>query len=121
MGSVNLVVIVESVRSLISKDSDKEFHLPSIIAVSVALGKCNLFMIEGFTLTRVTGVKLILFIYCFSLRQKSSQVRVLWEDHRNDLWINSFGKSSPLIRVSSPSFRQLDYCADSPTRWIQVC
>ncbi|KAG6840026.1 hypothetical protein C0991_009492 [Blastosporella zonata] len=76
MGSVNLVVIVESVRSIITKENDdlQKFHLPSIIAVAVAL-----------------GVKLILFLYSFSLRSKSSQVRVLWEDHRNDLWINGFG------------------------------
>ncbi|KAG6812850.1 hypothetical protein H0H92_015948 [Tricholoma furcatifolium] len=38
MGSVNLVVIVESIRSIIDKNDDKKFHLPSIIAVSVALG-----------------------------------------------------------------------------------
>jgi hypothetical protein len=40
MGSVNLVVIVESVRSLITKHNNdlKEFHLPSILAVAVALG-----------------------------------------------------------------------------------
>jgi len=40
MGSVNLVVIVESARSLISKQGDElaPFHLPSIIAVAAALG-----------------------------------------------------------------------------------
>lgn len=36
-------------------------------------------------------VKFILFGYCFSIRKQSSQVQVLWEDHRNDLWVNSFG------------------------------
>ncbi|KAJ7657988.1 CDF-like metal transporter [Mycena rosella] len=75
MGSVNFVVIVESVQNLITASTDlKQFHLPSILAVAVAL-----------------AVKLLLFIYCFSLRKKSSQVLVLWEDHRNDLWINGFG------------------------------
>lgn len=39
----------------------------------------------------MTGVKLLLFLYCFGLRKTSSQVRILWEDHRNDLWINTFG------------------------------
>jgi hypothetical protein len=39
MGSVNLVVIVESVQSLITSDGDlKEFHIPSIVAVGAALG-----------------------------------------------------------------------------------
>ncbi|KAG5222353.1 CDF metal transporter [Salix suchowensis] len=39
MGSVNLVVIVESARSLITKTNDdlQEFHIPSIIAVAAAL------------------------------------------------------------------------------------
>jgi len=76
MGAVNLIVIVESVQSIATKHNDdlQKFHLPSIIAVGVAF-----------------GVKLMLFIYCFALRHKSSQVRILWEDHRNDLWINGFG------------------------------
>ncbi|KJA28569.1 hypothetical protein HYPSUDRAFT_34003 [Hypholoma sublateritium FD-334 SS-4] len=76
MGSVNLVVIVESARTLIDKKGDKlaPFHLPSIIAVGAAL-----------------GVKFLLFLYSYSLRNKSSQVKVLWQDHRNDLWINGFG------------------------------
>ncbi|GAV99853.1 cdf-like metal transporter [Lentinula edodes] len=76
MSSVNLVVIVESVRDLVTHTSGsvKNFHLPSILAVASAL-----------------FVKFALFLYCFSLRKNSSQVHVLWEDHRNDLWINGFG------------------------------
>jgi len=76
MGSVNLIVIVESAQSLITETGGdlKQFHIPSIIAVGVAL-----------------GVKFILFLYCFSLRKHSSQVEVLWEDHRNDLFVNGFG------------------------------
>ncbi|KAJ3518007.1 hypothetical protein NLJ89_g139 [Agrocybe chaxingu] len=76
MGSVNLVVIVESIRTLISKEGDDltTFHLPSIIAVSAAL-----------------AIKFLLFVYSFSIRKSSSQVQVLWQDHRNDLWINGFG------------------------------
>ncbi|KAK0213904.1 CDF-like metal transporter, partial [Armillaria fumosa] len=76
MSSVNLIVVVESVRSLVSKDNDglKDFHIPSIIAVAAAL-----------------SVKLMLFILCYPYRKNSSQVAILWEDHRNDLWINTFG------------------------------
>ncbi|KAK0235621.1 CDF-like metal transporter [Armillaria nabsnona] len=76
MSSVNLIVVVESVRSLVSKENDelKDFHIPSIIAVAAAL-----------------SVKLMLFILCYPFRKNSSQVAVLWEDHRNDLWINTFG------------------------------
>jgi len=76
MASVNLVVIVEALRTLVTKrgDSLTDFHLPSIIAVASAL-----------------VVKFLLFLYSYSLRSKSSQVQVLWQDHRNDLWINTFG------------------------------
>lgn len=43
MGSVNLVVIVESARSLITSDGNlNEFHIPSIIAVAAALGECTM-------------------------------------------------------------------------------
>ncbi|OJA12386.1 hypothetical protein AZE42_07536 [Rhizopogon vesiculosus] len=74
MASVNLVVIVESVRAIMSQEKDTGFHLQAIIAVAAAL-----------------GVKFALFLYCYALRSKSSQVEVLWEDHRNDLFINGFG------------------------------
>ncbi|KAH9056951.1 CDF-like metal transporter [Lactarius vividus] len=76
MGSVNFIVIIESARDLIThKNQDlNDFHIPSVVAVAAAL-----------------GVKFLLFLYCYSLRSKSSQVAVLWEDHRNDIFINSFG------------------------------
>ncbi|KAI0249528.1 CDF-like metal transporter [Lactifluus subvellereus] len=76
MGSVNLVVIIESARDLVTHGTQtlNRFHLPSVIVVGAAL-----------------GVKFLLFLYCRSLRSKSSQVEVLWEDHRNDLFINTFG------------------------------
>lgn len=32
----------------------------------------------------------MLFLYCFAIRSSSSQVQVLWEDHRNDLFTNGF-------------------------------
>jgi hypothetical protein len=52
MGSVNLVVIVESVRSLATKPSDglKEFHLASILAVAAALGTYHIFY-RGYVIT----------------------------------------------------------------------
>ncbi|KAJ3926751.1 MAG: CDF-like metal transporter [Lentinula lateritia] len=77
MGAVNLVVMVESVRDLVTHNSNSDtntFHLPSIIAVAAAL-----------------GVKVLLFFYCLSIRKRSSQVHVLWEDHRNDIFLNGFG------------------------------
>ena len=52
----------------------KPFHLESAVVVSIAF----------FT-------KLILFSYCWALRNVYSQIHILWEDHRNDLFINGFG------------------------------
>ncbi|KAL8733099.1 MAG: hypothetical protein Q9166_002291 [cf. Caloplaca sp. 2 TL-2023] len=52
----------------------KPFQLISIIIVGVAL------------LT-----KTCLFCYCWALRNSYSQVRILWEDHRNDMFINGAG------------------------------
>lgn len=77
MTAVSLVLIVMSARDLAAGNGGQEtstFHLPAVIAVSVAF--CT---------------KLALFLYCWSLRNKYSQVRILWEDHRNDLFINGFG------------------------------
>ncbi|EJD55411.1 CDF-like metal transporter [Auricularia subglabra TFB-10046 SS5] len=77
MGAVNLVVVVESVRVVIVHDSGEslnDFHVASLVAVGAAL-----------------GVKFLLFLYCFMFRKNSSQVAMLWEDHRNDLFINTFG------------------------------
>lgn len=49
-------------------------------------------MVGAASLTRTAAIKFLLFLYCYSLRTKSSQVLVLWEDHRNDLFINGFGQ-----------------------------
>ena len=76
MCAVSVVIIVESIRELAegSTEQTKGFYLPSILAVCIAF----------FT-------KFSLFLYCWALRNKYSQVRILWEDHRNDLFINGFG------------------------------
>jgi hypothetical protein len=37
MTSVNVVVIVESIRALMSQEKDNGFHIQSIIAVAAAL------------------------------------------------------------------------------------
>ncbi|KAJ7485657.1 hypothetical protein FB451DRAFT_1432239 [Mycena latifolia] len=75
MGSVSVVLIAFSIQDLVGGHTDdKGFHIPSVVVVGIAF---------------VT--KLVLFIYCYSVRSKNSQVRVLWEDHRNDLFVNGFG------------------------------
>jgi hypothetical protein len=39
MGAVNLIIIVESARALISQEDNNEFHIASIAAVAAALGE----------------------------------------------------------------------------------
>lgn len=44
MGAVNLVVIVESMRTIVTRDSEEDvnaLHVPSLIAVAAALGKLS--------------------------------------------------------------------------------
>ncbi|KAL4959592.1 cation diffusion facilitator family transporter [Aspergillus stella-maris] len=76
MTAVSFILIAFSIRDLVGgSDSETgEFHLPSVIAVVVAF-----------------ATKFALFVYCFALRNQVSQIRILWEDHRNDLFINGFG------------------------------
>ncbi|RAL05312.1 cation diffusion facilitator family transporter [Aspergillus ibericus CBS 121593] len=76
MTAVSFILIAFSVRELIEGSTSEtgSFHLPSVVAVIVAF--CT---------------KFALFVYCFALRHQYSQVLILWEDHRNDLFINGFG------------------------------
>lgn len=79
MCAVSAILIVVSILDIASHDESqdvKKFHLPSIIAVSIAF-----------------ATKLVLFFYCWSIKDVYSQVRILWEDHRNDLAICSLGKT----------------------------
>ncbi|KAH9464464.1 hypothetical protein MJO28_001861 [Puccinia striiformis f. sp. tritici] len=77
MGCASVVLVVESIESLAkgrSIETDNKLHIPAIAAVSAS------FVAKG-----------LLFIYCWAVRNQDGQVRVLWEDHRNDLFINAFG------------------------------
>ncbi|GMF78983.1 unnamed protein product [Aspergillus oryzae] len=76
MTAVSFIIIAFSIRELVegSQSETSDFHLPSVVAVIVAF--CT---------------KFALFVYCFALRHQVSQIRILWEDHRNDLFINGFG------------------------------
>lgn len=76
MITVSVVIIVESIRTIAEHHGPdtNDFFLPSVIAVTIAF-----------------ATKFGLFLYCWALRNKYSQIRILWEDHRNDLSINGFG------------------------------
>ncbi|KAI9048906.1 hypothetical protein LZ554_006759 [Drepanopeziza brunnea f. sp. 'monogermtubi'] len=73
---VSVILIAFSARDLADppEGDTKTFHLPSVIAVAIA-----------FT------TKFCLFLYCWALKDKYSQINILWQDHRNDLAINGFG------------------------------
>lgn len=77
MTAVSFIIIAFACKELVSRDGEggvNTFHLPSVIAVCCA-----------FT------TKLVLFLYCWILKDKYSQINILWQDHRNDLLINGFG------------------------------
>ncbi|KAJ5753207.1 hypothetical protein N7520_010124 [Penicillium odoratum] len=82
MTAVSLIIIAFSIRELVegSDTLKAPFHLASVVAVAVAF----------FT-------KLGLFLYCFALRNQVSQIRILWEDHRNDLLINGIGVMTSIL------------------------
>lgn len=68
------------------------------------------------------GIKFLLFLYCYSLRNKSSQVRVLWEDHRNDLFINGFGEGVySRLRSTNLIRRQVFSCRLEAVNSLGVC
>lgn len=76
MTAVSFILIAFSIRELAEHAGGEvnKFHLPSVIAVVVAF-----------------ATKLALFLYTWSIKDRYSQVRILWLDHRNDLLINGFG------------------------------
>ena len=124
MGSVNLVVIVESARDLV-KHGDKtenKLHIPSIVAVGAALGGPAHPPAVSALINQLEGVKFLLFLYCYSLRSRSSQVEVLWEDHRNDLFVNSFGETSRLRRTGLYIDACVQVCSCQPeaANWLGV-
>jgi cation diffusion facilitator family transporter len=83
MTSVSFILVVVSAIQIARGNDGKaheNFHLPSVIAVAVAF-----------------STKLALFLYCWALRNKYSQIRILWEDHRNDLFINGFGLATSVL------------------------
>ncbi|KAH8908985.1 hypothetical protein BR93DRAFT_520850 [Coniochaeta sp. PMI_546] len=77
MTAVSFILIAFSIKDLIDRQGSDElnkFHLPSVVAVVVAF-----------------ATKLTLFLYTWSIKDRYSQIRILWQDHRNDLLINGFG------------------------------
>ena len=84
MCAVSIVIIVSAVRELAegvkNHPQTNKLYVSSTAAVSVAI-----------------GVKTLLFLYCYPLRNKYSYVRILWEDHRNDIIINGAGLLTSIL------------------------
>lgn len=74
MTTVSVIIIAFAAQELVQARTDKIFHLPSVISVCAAF-----------------STKLALFLYCWSIKDRYSQVNILWQDHRNDLFVNGFG------------------------------
>ncbi|KFH43251.1 Metal tolerance protein-like protein [Hapsidospora chrysogenum ATCC 11550] len=74
MTAVSFIIIAFAAQELAKSDVVKEFYLPSVIAVCIAF-----------------STKLSLFLYCWAIKDRYSQVNILWQDHRNDLLVNGFG------------------------------
>jgi len=76
MTAVSMIIIAFSVKDLVDNSHGelKKFNLPSVIAVVIAF-----------------STKFALFLYCWPLKDKYSQIDILWQDHRNDLLVNGFG------------------------------
>ncbi|KAJ4263170.1 hypothetical protein NW762_006792 [Fusarium torreyae] len=74
MIAVSLIIIAFACQELVQSNPDKKFHLPAVISVCCAF-----------------ATKFALFLYCWALKDKYSQINILWQDHRNDLLINGFG------------------------------
>ena len=83
MTAVSFILIAFSVRELSERHGEtgvNGFHLPSVIAVAIAF-----------------ATKLALFLYTWALKDKYSQIFILWQDHRNDLLINGFGVMTSVL------------------------
>ncbi|PRP86638.1 hypothetical protein PROFUN_05117 [Planoprotostelium fungivorum] len=79
MSALALELIIQAVESLIEKKEN-----PQLEPLPIACVAASLF------------AKILLFIYCYSLRHNPS-VALLATDHRNDLFVNSFGLGAAIL------------------------
>jgi len=79
MSCVAIFLIIESAQKLISGAQEPNLDIKAIAFVAVAL-----------------GTKALLFLYCTSLASHQS-ARVLAQDHRNDILVNSLGLTAGIL------------------------
>ncbi|KAJ1921404.1 hypothetical protein H4219_000721 [Mycoemilia scoparia] len=80
MGAFSTGLLMESITSLLSQSNERN----------------SLNLLNGMCIVVALATKLALFFYCFALR-KNHSAHVLMLDHRNDLFVNSFGLSMALL------------------------
>ncbi|CAG8646735.1 16063_t:CDS:2 [Funneliformis caledonium] len=79
MCTVSIELIIEAIKALIGHERKLDINPLAFACIAVAL-----------------GTKFILFIYCF-FQRNFPIARILGQDHRNDLMINSFGLTMSLL------------------------
>ncbi|KAI8818587.1 cation efflux family-domain-containing protein [Fimicolochytrium jonesii] len=79
MGTLSIQLLIEGVRTLISASHDIDLSPISIGLVGAAI-----------------GVKIALYLYCRTLSQYPS-AKILAQDHRNDVFMNSVGISLSIL------------------------
>ncbi|CAG8505721.1 4378_t:CDS:2 [Cetraspora pellucida] len=79
MATVSIQLIVEAIKTLVTKEENVKVNFIPILFIIIAL-----------------AAKAILSIYCWTQR-KFQAARILAQDHRNDLVINSFGLVMSLL------------------------
>lgn len=73
MATLSIQIVVTSIQGFLAGQADIEFGTIAISCVTIAI-----------------GTKFILYMYCSALSQYSS-ARILAQDHRNDILVNSTG------------------------------
>lgn len=99
MGCASVVLVVESLQALIQHDTPENqiYHIPAVITVCVSF-----------------LAKLALFCYCWAIRNEDSQVRVLWEDHRNGEWTHV----GPYISLFRSCYGDIGGFKIDPSAWF---
>ncbi|RUP48537.1 cation efflux family protein [Jimgerdemannia flammicorona] len=79
MATLAIQLIIEAIRTLVAGEHISDVDIRSVILICIAL-----------------GTKVFLFLLCIALKQYAA-VKVLVQDHRNDLFINSLGLAAALL------------------------
>lgn len=92
MTAVSILLIVLSIMELAEGNPSPRGCIPRPENNNCGPLKTKTFVLASTIVVAVSFfVKFGLFCYCWALRNTYSQVHILWEDHRNDMFINGVG------------------------------